>query len=82
MRDGIGQDTQRTRRAVLGRAAIGLAAAGGAASLVGRASAASTAQSTGQVINVIVTQEQFGVTFLTKAVKRTPGRPSEQFLPV
>jgi len=72
----------QTRRAVLGRAAVGLMAVGGAASLAGRAGAAGSADSVAQVLGIIVTQEQFGVTFLTEAVRRAPGTPSARFLPV
>ncbi len=75
-------EAPQTRRAVLGRAVIGLAAAGGAASFVGRAAAATSVDSAAQVLGFIVTQEQFGVTFLTEAVRRAPGTPSAQFLPV
>ena len=35
-----------------------------------------------RVLDFIVTQKLFGVTFLTEAVRRAPGTPSEQFLPV
>ena len=75
-------ETPQTRRVVLGRAALGLAAVGGAASLAGRATAAPSQDTAAQVLNFIVTQEQFGVTFLTNAVKRAPGTPSEAFLPI
>ncbi|MCP9486958.1 MAG: hypothetical protein MSC30_13980 [Gaiellaceae bacterium MAG52_C11] len=75
-------ETPQTRRVVLGRAAMGLAAVGGAASLAGRATAASSQDTAAQVLAFIITQEQFGVTFLTNAVRRAPGTPSAQFLPV
>ena len=71
---------KRTRRAMLG-AAAGVAVAGGSASLVGRAAAASLSSSS-SVFTFIAAQEGFGVTFLSEAVRRAPGTPSAQFLPV
>ncbi|MGN6171332.1 MAG: hypothetical protein ACTHQQ_24665, partial [Solirubrobacteraceae bacterium] len=82
-----------TRRGMLGRAGA-LAAAGGMASLAGpgAAGAAVTARSLGhrshepralrQFLNFTVTQEQFGVTAVTAAIRKAPGTPSEQFMPV
>lgn len=70
-----------TRRTALGRAAVGLAAAGGVGAF-GQAVAGATGQSGHRVLSFIITQEQFGVTFLTEAVRRAPGTPSAQFLPV
>ncbi len=72
----------QTRRQLLGRAAVGIAAAGGAASMVGKAAAATSVDSRAAVLNFIATQEQFGVTFLTEAIGRAPGTPSAQFVPV
>ena len=68
-----------TRRAMLG-AAAGVAVAGGSASLAGRAAAAVSSSSS--VLTFIAAQEGFGVTFLSEAVRRAPGTPSAQFLPV
>ncbi len=69
-----------TRRGMLGVAA-GVAAAGASASFVGSALAASQS-SPNSVLSFIATQEGFGVTFLSEAVRRAPGTPSAQFLPV
>jgi hypothetical protein len=80
-----------SRRAVLGKAAVGFAAVAGAGTLAGPAMASSKHDShwwpwghhgSRRDFDFIVTQEQFGVTFLTEAVKRAPGTPSAQFLPV
>jgi hypothetical protein len=77
-----------SRRALLGRAAVGTAAIAGAGALAGPAAANggwSWFHGFGyqrRVLDFIVTQEQFGVTFLSEAVKRAPGTPSAQFLPV
>lgn len=71
-----------SRRTVLKRAAIGLAAVGGAAAVVGRVEAASAGTARSDVLDFIVTQEQFGVTFLKEAIRRAPGTPSATFLPV
>lgn len=79
-----------TRRTALGRAAIAAVGLGGAAAIapgLGLANGTSStagapAQSVGRVLDFIVTQEQFGVTFLTAAIRRAPGTPSAQFLPV
>ena len=68
-----------TRRRVLGAAAVAAVAAG-SGGLVGRALAASS--SSADVLSFIAIQEGFGVTFLTEAIKRAPGSPSAQFLPV
>lgn len=67
-----------TRRRLL---AGGAALAVGSTGLVGRALAASNTSSD-DVLSFIAIQEGFGVTFLTEAVKRAPGTPSAQFLPV
>ena len=67
----------QTRRAMLG----GVAVAGGSASFAGRAMAASLS-SPSSVFDFIATQEGFGVTFLSEAIRRAPGTPSAQFVPV
>jgi hypothetical protein len=81
----------RSRRDVLGRAAIGLAAVTGAGALAGPALASSKHgahwwpwghHGSRHDFDFIVTQEQFGVTFVTETVRRAPGTPSAQFLPV
>lgn len=72
----------QTRRTLLGRAAAGVAVAGGAGALLGHAEAAAASASPQHVLRFIVTQEGFGVTFLTEAVRRAPGTPSEQFVGV
>ena len=69
-----------TRRRLLAGAA-GAAVAAGSAGLVGRAMAASSSTSD-DVLDFIAIQEGFGVTFLSEAVRRAPGTPSAQFLPV
>ena len=77
-----------TRRRMLGRAGA-LAAAGGVTALAGPgvAGAAVTGRShghrsLGHFLNFTVTQEQFGVTALTNAIRKAPGTPSEQFVGV
>jgi hypothetical protein len=72
-----------TRRRMLGRAGA-LAAAGGMASLAGPATAGAhvAGNSHRHFLNFTVTQEQFGVTAVTNAIRKAPGTPSEQFLPV
>lgn len=72
-----------TRRRMLGRAGA-LAAAGGIASLAApdTAGAAITDSSLGSFLNFTVTQELFGVTAVTNAIRKAPGTPSEQFVPV
>jgi hypothetical protein len=72
-----------TRRRMLGRA--GAFAAGGMATLTGTGTAAAAVgggHSLRRFVNFTVTQEQFGVTAVTAAIKKAPGTPSEQFLPV
>ena len=69
-----------TRRRVLAGAA-GAVVAAGSAGLVGSALAASS-RSSDDVFSFIAIQEGFGVTFLSEAVRRAPGTPSAQFLPV
>jgi hypothetical protein len=77
-----------SRRSVLGKAAVGLAAVTGVSALAGPALAASSEDRRSrhhgarQDFDFIVTQEQFGVTFLTEAVRRAPNTPSAQFLPI
>jgi len=39
-------------------------------------------QSSQEVLDFLVTEEQLGVTFVTAAIENAPGTPSEQFLPV
>jgi hypothetical protein len=72
-----------TRRRMLGRAGA-LAAAGGMAALAGPATAGAhgTGGSLGRFLNFTVTQEQFGVTAVTNAIRKAPGTPSEQFVGV
>ena len=79
--DAVEPGPGKTRRGLLG-AAAGVAVAGGSASFVGRAMAASTSSSPSSVLSFIATQEAFGVTFLSEAVRRAPGTPSAQFAPV
>jgi hypothetical protein len=72
-----------TRRRMLGRAGA-LAAAGGVAT-VARPSAAAATGTDGSLqrfLDFTVTQERFGVTVLTNAIRKAPGTPSEQFVPV
>lgn len=79
-----------TRRKMLSRAAMVLAAAGGGALLSTNAAFATDAPSKGddaaespeRIKSILATFEVFGVTFITEAVRRAPGTPSEQFLPV
>ncbi len=76
-----------TRRMMLGQAGKVLAAvAGGGALLAAGASPALAStggtdhqQSGESILTVLASFEVFGVTFLTQAVKRAPGTPSEQF---
>jgi hypothetical protein len=81
-------EVMHSRRAVLGKAAMGLAAVTGAGVLAGPALASSSdhrsrwRHGARHDFDFIVTQEQFGVTFLSEAVRRAPGTPSAQFLPV
>ena len=82
-KDGFAAAEGTTRRRMLGRAGA-LAAAGGLASLAapGMAGATGTCGSLQEFLNFTVTQEEFGVTVLTNAIRRAPGTPSERFLPV
>ena len=77
-----------TRRRMLGRAGA-LAAAGGVTVLAGPGAAGAAVtgrscgdRSLGRFLNFTVTQEQFGVTALTNAIRKAPGTPSEQFVGV
>lgn len=82
---GEDAQTRHTRRGLLGRTAAGVAAAAatatGAATIVDQAEAARR-ESPDAVLRFIATQEGFGVTFLTEAIRRSPGTPSEQFVDV
>jgi hypothetical protein len=78
-----------SRRDLLKRAAAGATAVAGAGALGGPALASGgvwdhsqTRDFQKRVLDFIVTQEQFGVTVVSEAVRRAPGTPSEQFLPV
>jgi hypothetical protein len=80
--------TSQSRRALLGRAAVGVAAV----AAVGSSAGPALAKSAGawhhghhfheRVLDFIITQELFGVTVVSEAIRRAPGTPSEQFLPV
>ena len=77
--------TERTtRRRMLGRAGtIAVAGAMVALTETGIAAAAVTrGQSLRDFLNFTVTPEQFGVTSITAAIRKAPGTPSEQFVPV
>jgi hypothetical protein len=73
-----------TRRRMLGRAST-LAVAGAVVPLTGTGTAAAAVRgrhSLRHFLNFTVTQEQFGVTAVTAAIRKAPGTPSEQFVPV
>jgi len=73
-----------TRRRVLGRAGA-LALTGAMVPLTGTGTAVaavSGARSLRHFLDFTVTQEQFGVTAVTAAIRKAPGTPSEQFVPV
>jgi hypothetical protein len=83
-----------TRRRMLGRAGA-LAAAGGMTALAGPGAAGAAVTGRSQhrhrshghgslrhFLNFTVTQERFGVTAVTNAIRKAPGTPSEQFVPV
>jgi hypothetical protein len=73
-----------TRRRMLGRAGA-LAVGGALLPLTGTGTAAAAVTGGGslrQFLNFTVTQEQFGVTAVTAAIRKAPGTPSEQFVPV
>jgi hypothetical protein len=78
-----------TRRRMLGGAGA-LAVTGAMAPLTGTAAAGVRGHHGGhhrghhslrEFLNFTVTQEQFGVTAVTQAIRRAPGTPSEQFVP-
>lgn len=78
-----------SRRKLLGQAAVVLGAAGGTALLGLGASSAAAAPapvkstvSPDSIFTVLASVEAFGVTFLTEAIRRSPGTPSAQFAPV
>jgi hypothetical protein len=86
-----GNAASHSRRVLLERAAMGAATVAGAGALAGPALAAKTGGVWDRghsrffherVLDFIITQEQFGVTVVSEAVRRAPGTPSEQFLPV
>lgn len=73
-----------TRRRMLGRAGA-LAVTGAVVPLTGTGTAAAAVRgrrSLRRFLNFTVTQEQFGVTAVTAAIRKAPGTPSEQFVPV
>ena len=73
-----------TRRGMLGRAGA-LAVAGAMVPLTGTGTAEAAVRgghSLRQFLNFTVTQEQFGVTAVTVAIRKAPGTPSDQFVPV
>jgi hypothetical protein len=73
-----------TRRRMLGRAGA-LAVTGAMVPLTGTGTAAAAVRgghSLRHFLNFTVTQEQFGVTAVTAAIRKAPGTPSEQFVPV
>jgi len=72
-----------TRRRMLGWAGA-MAAAGGAATLARPAPAGATGTDDAlqRFLDFTVTQEKFGVTALTNAIRKAPGTPSAQFVPV
>jgi hypothetical protein len=76
--------TERTtRRHILGRTAtVALAGAVVPWTEPGSAAAAATGHSLQRFLDFTVTQEQFGVTAVTAAIRKAPGTPSEQFVPV
>ncbi len=73
-----------TRRRMLARAGA-LAVGGAIVPLTATGTAAAAVRGGGslrQFLNFTVTQEQFGVTAVTAAIRKAPGTPSEQFVPV
>jgi hypothetical protein len=73
-----------TRRRMLRRAGA-LAVTGAVVPLTGTGTAAAAVKgghSLRRFLNFTVTQEQFGVTAVTAAIRKAPGTPSEQFVPV
>src|SRR4051812_37215515 len=81
-------DGLHSRRVLLSRSAVGLAALAGGGALAGPSFASGHHKrrrrhhGSRNDFDFIVTQEQFGVTFLTEAIGRAPGTPSEKFVPV
>jgi hypothetical protein len=81
-------EASHSRRVLLTRSAAGLATLAGAGTLAGPVAASGPHKSwwkhhhARSDFDFIVTQEQFGVTVLTEAIRRAPGTPSEQFVPV
>jgi len=77
-----------SRRVLMSRSAVALAAFAGTGILAGPALASGTHKQgrrhhgSRDDFDFIVTQELFGVTFLTEAIRRAPGTPSAQFVPV
>ena len=79
-----------TRRALMSRAGIVLAGAGAASTLAAVASPSAQASTTSgldtqhadSILTVLASVEAFGVTFLSAAVRRAPGTPSEKFVPI
>jgi hypothetical protein len=72
-----------TRRRMLGRAGT-MAVAGAMVPLTETGTAAAAVRgghSLRRFLNFTVTQEKFGVTAVTEAIRKAPGTPSEQFLP-
>lgn len=81
----------QTRRVLLGRAGKALAVIGGGAVLAshavpaaaaGSGTSAEQSDSVQSIKATLASFEVFGVTFITEAVRRAPGTPSAQFLPV
>jgi hypothetical protein len=73
-----------TRRVMLGRAGA-LAVGGAMVPLTGTGTAAAAVRgghSLRRFLNFTVTQEQFGVTAVTAAIRKAPGTQSAQFVPV
>src|SRR5882757_819148 len=74
--------SSQSRRALLGRAAVGSSAVPALAQPGGIWDAGHSRFFHERVLDFIITQEQFGVTVVSEAIRRAPGTPSEQFLPV
>ena len=72
-----------TRRRMLGAGALAVTGAMVPLTATGTAAAAVRGgHSLRDFLNFTVTQEQFGVTAVTAAIRKAPGTPSEQFVPV
>jgi hypothetical protein len=65
-----------TRRRLLQGAALGVASAAAIGPSSASAAAGGGEESTGTILSKLATAESFGVTFLTEAVRRSPGTPS------